>query len=251
MGLTVARRCARPACAAGRPCPSARARRAGGRRRRPRAAAARRARARAAYAARRSSTERATARAGSTSPSSSRISASSPSRPARNADQASASGRGAGGGVALGRLARQRVHEPGHGGDVGGRGLGVQLADLERAEPRVRSHVPPHVRVVVDSARRGRSPRPPPRSRRSRAAPRGRRGRGRRARSPPARWPCPSRARTRTGSWRPARRAAAAARAAPLYARIAVSGSGMPTWTCSAHSGVRWIRSRIAACTRR
>ena len=37
----------------------------------------------------------------------------------------------------------------------------------------------------------------------------------------------------------------------PLNAQIAVSGSGIPTWTWSAHSGVRWIRPRICSPTSR
>ena len=104
------------------------------------------------------------------------------------------------------------------------------------------AHVPPDERVVSSPARLRSSPRPSLRSPRSRGRRAARRGAGyertreKRALAKPESVPNQSgelaASATSSGRWR--RR--------PLNTRIAASASGMPTWTCSAHSGVRRTR---------
>ena len=171
---------------------------------------------------------------------------------ARKLDQCSAWA-GAGGRRSLGRPARQGVHQRGHARPPRSSAVWhVHLAHLDRAQPRVQAHVPPHVRVVLgpaaepDRRRASRSTRPSRQRRRHAAA-----GVGadhRRARA--------GQAGVAAEPERASRRPSAAEqrqlqRAGPLSARTAASGSGMPTCTCSAHSGVRWIRPRMSPFTRR
>ena len=133
------------------------------------------------------------------------------------------------------------------------RGLHVHLAHLDGSEPRMRAHVPPDERVVVEVPRRPRRPAPSQHTRPSRETKRGhsaarirahdREARARQAgvRAEPVRAVAP-----------PVPAAAGGVSRSPFsIADRPPPGPAAPTCTCSAHSGVRRIRLRIVSSSRR
>ena len=154
-------------------------------------------------------------------------------------------------GAVLGVLDRQRVHQRGERGGVVEPRLYVHLAQLDRAELRVRAYVPPEARVVVEPAGVDHGRPSSRRTRRSRAARGARRGPGRRGSAAARALARPESRPNQNGEFADSAGSSGRSSRRPLRARIAVSGSGMPTCTCSAHSGVRRSRPRIASPARR